>query len=177
MASHPQPHASTSKLPANPQLGPDPYFSYPTPTPEQIDEELPPYWEGENVPLGAILDRMTRRGYGDMRVLLEKTYVLPLGRRWIGLIFPDCHLSMPSNGRNISSSMPKRPDKLFSNTLPSSAGKPRWTLRPLRRASLLLLGQHPFLRPSPMTIQPLPVQQLVSGKARARWWMSKEEAR
>lgn len=66
----PQPVASSSR---NPQLGPNPYFRYPTPTPEQIDEELPPYWETENVALGPMLDRLSRKGYGDMKVLVEQT--------------------------------------------------------------------------------------------------------
>lgn len=66
----PQPVASSSR---NPQLGPRPYFRYPTPTPEQIEDELPPYWEAENIPLGPLLDRLARKSYGDMRVLVEKT--------------------------------------------------------------------------------------------------------
>lgn len=66
----PQPVASSSR---NPQLGPHPYFRYPTPTPEQIEEELPPYWESENVALGPMLDRLSRKGYGDMKVLVEQT--------------------------------------------------------------------------------------------------------
>ncbi|TXT06056.1 hypothetical protein VHUM_03529 [Vanrija humicola] len=66
----PQPIASSSR---NPQLGPDPYFAYPTPTAEQIEDELPPYWETENVPLGPMLDRLSRKGYRDLRTLVEKT--------------------------------------------------------------------------------------------------------
>lgn len=66
----PQPVASSSR---NPQLGPHPFFRYPTPTPEQIDEELPPYWESENVALAPMLDRLARKGYGDMKVLVEQT--------------------------------------------------------------------------------------------------------
>ncbi|CAK9786479.1 hypothetical protein CC85DRAFT_270293 [Cutaneotrichosporon oleaginosum] len=66
----PQPVASSSR---NPQLGPHPYFRYPTPTPDQIEEELPPYWEDENVPLGPLLDRLARKSYSDMRTLVEKT--------------------------------------------------------------------------------------------------------
>ncbi|EKD02252.1 hypothetical protein A1Q2_03399 [Trichosporon asahii var. asahii CBS 8904] len=73
----PQPVASSSR---NPQLGPNPYFRYPTPTPEQIDEELPPYWETENVALGPMLDRLSRKGYGDMKVLVEQT-LPPLAMR------------------------------------------------------------------------------------------------
>ncbi|KAL7420323.1 mediator complex subunit [Cryptotrichosporon argae] len=68
--AQPQPHASTSR---NPQLGPDPFFAYPPPSRAQIDEELPPYWEGEDVPLGQVLDRLARKGYGDLRGLVEKT--------------------------------------------------------------------------------------------------------
>lgn len=66
----PQPVASSSR---NPQLGPNPYFRYPIPTPEQITAELPPYDEKENVPLGLLLDRLTRKAYNDGRVLVEKT--------------------------------------------------------------------------------------------------------
>ncbi|KAK4683698.1 mediator of RNA polymerase II transcription subunit 14, partial [Tremellales sp. Uapishka_1] len=58
---------------SNPQLGPTPYFAYPTPKEEDIRDELPPYWEEENVPLGGLLDRLTRRGYGDLKVLIEQT--------------------------------------------------------------------------------------------------------
>jgi len=57
----------------NPQLGPDPWFAYPTPTPEQVEDELPPYLEEENVSLGAVLDRLVRKGYGDVRALVEQT--------------------------------------------------------------------------------------------------------
>ncbi|OCF33140.1 hypothetical protein I316_05185 [Kwoniella heveanensis BCC8398] len=59
----------------NPQLTDEPYFAYPTPTSEQIEEELPPYFESENFPLGPLLDRLVRRGYGDLRYLLGE--VLP----------------------------------------------------------------------------------------------------
>ena len=69
-----QPSASGSMpRPANPQLGPEPWFAYPTPTPEHIEDELPPYLEEENVPLGVVLDRFARKGYGDMRLLVEQT--------------------------------------------------------------------------------------------------------
>lgn len=67
------PIASVSEQPStstNPQLGPEPYFAYPTPTPEQLEEELPPYFENENVPLGLVLDRFARKGNHDLRVLL-----------------------------------------------------------------------------------------------------------
>ncbi|WWC85678.1 uncharacterized protein L201_000544 [Kwoniella dendrophila CBS 6074] len=70
----PTSNSSTTK-PRNPQLSNEPWFTYPTPTPEQIEEELPPYFEGENVPLGPLLDRLVRKGYGDMRYLLAE--VLP----------------------------------------------------------------------------------------------------
>nr|XP_018266491.1 uncharacterized protein I303_00466 [Kwoniella dejecticola CBS 10117]OBR88649.1 hypothetical protein I303_00466 [Kwoniella dejecticola CBS 10117] len=73
-------HASSStgpstKGPRNPQLGNEPWFAYPTPTPEQIEDELPPYFEGENAPLGPLLNRLVRKGYGDLRYLLAE--VLP----------------------------------------------------------------------------------------------------
>lgn len=55
----------------NPQLGPEPWFSYPNPTFEQLDEELPPYFEQENVSLGLMLERMTTKGYAELRGLLE----------------------------------------------------------------------------------------------------------
>ncbi len=72
--SAPQSQASGSHpRPANPQLGPEPWFTYPTPTPEQIEDELPPYFEEENVNLGVMLGRLARKGYGDMRVLVEQT--------------------------------------------------------------------------------------------------------
>nr|XP_019014394.1 uncharacterized protein I206_00476 [Kwoniella pini CBS 10737]OCF53175.1 hypothetical protein I206_00476 [Kwoniella pini CBS 10737] len=72
-------HASSSTQPftkpRNPQLSNEPWFAYPTPTAEQIEEELPPYFEGENVPLGPLLDRLVRKGYGDLRYLLAE--ILP----------------------------------------------------------------------------------------------------
>ena len=69
-----QPHASGSEpRPINPQLGLEPWFTYPIPTDEQIEEELPPYLEDENVPLGEMLDRLARKSYGDMIVLVEQT--------------------------------------------------------------------------------------------------------
>lgn len=72
-----QPVASSSKLhqhqPYNPQLTDSPWFAYPTPTSSELDEELPPYFEGENIPLGELLDRVVRKGYGDMRGLVDKT--------------------------------------------------------------------------------------------------------
>jgi mediator of RNA polymerase II transcription subunit 14 len=57
----------------NPQLGPEPWFAFPTPSKSDLEEELPPYFEGENVPLGELLDRVVRKGYGDMRVLVGDT--------------------------------------------------------------------------------------------------------
>lgn len=66
----PQPVASSSR---NPQLGPKPFFRYPIPSAEQTEDELPPYYEGENVPLGPLLDRLTRKAYNDGRTLVEKT--------------------------------------------------------------------------------------------------------
>jgi len=57
---------------ANPQLGPEPWFAYPEPTHEELEQELPPYFEHENVSLGVILDRMTTKGYADLRGLLEE---------------------------------------------------------------------------------------------------------
>jgi len=57
---------------ANPQLGPEPWFAYPNPTTEELEQELPPYFVQENVSLGAILDRMTTKGYAELRALLEE---------------------------------------------------------------------------------------------------------
>lgn len=57
----------------NPQLGPEPWFVYPTPSDDDFEDELPPYYEGENVPLGPALERLVRKGYGDMRLLLRDT--------------------------------------------------------------------------------------------------------
>ncbi|WVF66324.1 hypothetical protein IAT40_001064 [Kwoniella sp. CBS 6097] len=79
-SSNDPPHPSSSMSIAtttikNPQLTEEPFFAYPTPTSEQIEEELPPYFESENVPLGPLLDRLVRRGYGDLRYLLGE--VLP----------------------------------------------------------------------------------------------------
>lgn len=72
LSSLPQPVASSSKLPGNPQLGPEPFFTYPTPIPEQIEEELPPIDEDENIPLGILLDRLVRKNYGELRGLTEQ---------------------------------------------------------------------------------------------------------
>jgi mediator of RNA polymerase II transcription subunit 14 len=55
---------------AEAQLGARPWFAYPKPTQAQIEEELPPYFENENVPLGLILERLTVKGHEDMRRLL-----------------------------------------------------------------------------------------------------------
>ena len=62
-----------ARMIVNPQLGPEPCFTYPTPTDEQLADGLPPYFENENVGLGVILERLTRRAYGDLRGLLEHT--------------------------------------------------------------------------------------------------------
>jgi mediator of RNA polymerase II transcription subunit 14 len=67
--------SSSTARPINPQLGPQPYFAYSTPTTEELEDELPPYFEVENVPLGALLDRVVRKGYGDMKELVEITLV------------------------------------------------------------------------------------------------------
>lgn len=58
--------------PLNPQLGPHPWFAYPTPTAEEIEDELPPYFEDDNVAMGGVLDRLVRKGYGDLRGLVEQ---------------------------------------------------------------------------------------------------------
>jgi hypothetical protein len=79
---------------ANPQLGPEPWFNYPKPTYEQLDEELPPYFEQENVSLGLMLERMTVKGYSDLRGLLEHSYVYP---RLRGLRAP-VHWSLSHRG-------------------------------------------------------------------------------
>ncbi|ORX34998.1 hypothetical protein BD324DRAFT_603832 [Kockovaella imperatae] len=63
----------TTVHPHNPQLGPEPWFTYPTPTPSQLEQDLPPYDEIEGVPLGLVLDRVVRKGYGDMKTLLGQT--------------------------------------------------------------------------------------------------------
>lgn len=75
LSALPQPHASSSRLPTlgNPQLGPVPYFAFPAPNLEQIEDELPPPSEEDKVPLGPMLDRVVRRGYGDLRGLIDKT--------------------------------------------------------------------------------------------------------
>lgn len=64
---------SDASRPDNPQMGLEPWFVYPKPSVEQLEEELPPYFESENVSLGLILDRLTLKGYGDLRRLLETT--------------------------------------------------------------------------------------------------------
>lgn len=107
----PQPVASSSR---NPQLGPHPYFRYPAPTPEQVEDELPPYWEDENVPLGPLLDRLARKSYSDMRTLVDKTFVSPLQ-----LLTPACLHSRRGRNQNMSSSMPKQRARPSSSTSPS----------------------------------------------------------
>jgi mediator of RNA polymerase II transcription subunit 14 len=59
----------------NPQLGPEPWFAYLPPSDDDLEDELPPYFEGENVPMGPALERLVRKGHGDMRVLLGETWV------------------------------------------------------------------------------------------------------
>lgn len=74
MASNPQPQASSSASRwTNPQLGPEPSFDYPTPGVEELEDELPPYFEGENVGLGPVLEGLVKKGHGDLRVLVERT--------------------------------------------------------------------------------------------------------
>ncbi|WWD22838.1 hypothetical protein CI109_107332 [Kwoniella shandongensis] len=76
------PPPPVSVAPSNPQLGPEPYFAYPTPTEDQIEDELPPYFESENVALGPLLDRLVRKGYGDLRLLVgEALPSLPAKQR------------------------------------------------------------------------------------------------
>lgn len=48
-------------------------FSIPEPTPDQLDEELPEYYADEDIALGALLDRLVRKGYGDLRMLVDQT--------------------------------------------------------------------------------------------------------
>lgn len=70
-----QPEAGPSRRPAtyktNPQLSDEPWFAYPTPPAEVVDQELPPYLESENVPMGPLLDRLTRKSHVDLRQLVE----------------------------------------------------------------------------------------------------------
>lgn len=70
---HAGPSSPRSRVRSNPQFTNEPYFAYPRPTEEQVDAELPPYWEDENVALGAVLDRLVRKGHGDMQRLLRET--------------------------------------------------------------------------------------------------------
>lgn len=72
-----QPEAGPSRpftsYKANPQLTDEPWFAYPTPPAETIDQELPPYLESENVPMGPLLDRLARRSHVNLRHLVEQT--------------------------------------------------------------------------------------------------------
>nr|ODN88985.1 hypothetical protein L203_02391 [Cryptococcus depauperatus CBS 7841] len=54
----------------NPQLGSNPYFAYPTPSPDQIESELVRYQDEENFPLAVLLDRLAKKGNHDLRILL-----------------------------------------------------------------------------------------------------------
>jgi mediator of RNA polymerase II transcription subunit 14 len=58
---------------ANPQLSSEPWFAYPTPPPDILDGELPPYMESENLPMGLLLDRLSRKAHGDLRTLVTET--------------------------------------------------------------------------------------------------------
>lgn len=73
----PQPEAGPSKPYAgqrgNPQFTSDPWFAYPSPPAEVVDQELPPYLESENVPMGVMLDRLARKSHVDLRSLVEET--------------------------------------------------------------------------------------------------------
>jgi len=62
-------------LNTNPQLSSEPWFAYPTPPPEVLDAELPPYMDSENYPMGHMLDRLSRKAHGDLKTLVTETYV------------------------------------------------------------------------------------------------------
>jgi hypothetical protein len=62
-------------LNTNPQLSSEPCFAYPTPPPEVLDAELPPYMDSENYPMGHMLDRLSRKAHGDLKTLVTETYV------------------------------------------------------------------------------------------------------
>ena len=62
-------------LSTNPQLSSEPWFAYPTPPPEVLDAELPPYMDSENYPMGHMLDRLARKAHGDLKTLVTETYV------------------------------------------------------------------------------------------------------
>jgi mediator of RNA polymerase II transcription subunit 14 len=92
---------------ANPQLGPDPWFTYPTPAPEELDNELPPYeyaFENEDVGLSDILHRLTVKGHEDLAKLATETYVRGLSS-CSGLI-TDYPPLLCSIARGISSILP-----------------------------------------------------------------------
>jgi hypothetical protein len=46
-------------------------FAYPVPTPAEMAEELPEYFADEDIALGDLLDRLVRKSYGNLRVLVE----------------------------------------------------------------------------------------------------------
>jgi mediator of RNA polymerase II transcription subunit 14 len=81
---------ATSSIPAAPsgastRKGVRPVFDYPRPTPEQLEDELPPLRHDQDVPLGLLLDRVVGKGYKGMRVLVEQTWVSsPMGFRFKG---------------------------------------------------------------------------------------------
>lgn len=62
-------------LNTNPQVSSEPWFAYPTPPPEVLDGELPPYMDSENYPMGHMLDRLSRKAHGDLKTLVTETYV------------------------------------------------------------------------------------------------------
>jgi hypothetical protein len=77
--SKPTPGGSNSgrshNLNTNPQLSSEPWFVYPTPPPEVLDGELPPYMDSGNYPMGHMLDRLSRKAHGDLKTLVTETYV------------------------------------------------------------------------------------------------------
>ena len=66
---------SNININTNPQLSSEPWFAYPTPSPDVLDGELPPYMESENYPMGYMLDRLSRKAHGDLKTLVTETYV------------------------------------------------------------------------------------------------------
>lgn len=72
------------------------------------------------MPLGPLLDRLARKSYGDMRVLVEKTYDYAQCRPADD---PDFLHWRRAKSQNISSNMPKQRDRQFSNTLQCFDGK------------------------------------------------------
>ena len=61
------------KQPHNPQLGSKPFFAFPAPSADELQNDLPPYDESEGLPLGMVLSRVVRKGFGDLRSLLGET--------------------------------------------------------------------------------------------------------